>query len=83
MERTSFSSAPQRLLALGGAAVWPWTALLRLLAHVGEWNRIRKDMADLRRLDDHILRDIGIHPGDLEAAVRSGCRHGQDRARRN
>jgi uncharacterized protein YjiS (DUF1127 family) len=82
MERSSLSPALQSLLALQGTAFRPWAALLRLFARVGEWHRIRTEIADLRSLDDRILRDIGIHSGDLEAAVRSGYRSSEDRFRR-
>lgn len=36
----------------------------------------------LSRLDERALADIGIHPGELEAAVREGRRHGPMRLSR-
>jgi uncharacterized protein YjiS (DUF1127 family) len=74
MKRSGFSSVAQRPLALFGIVLRPWTLLLRLSAQVREWHRIRTEIAALRQMDDRTLRDIGIHPGDLEHAVRRGYR---------
>jgi uncharacterized protein YjiS (DUF1127 family) len=41
------------------------------------WRRERQlqaTVATLNRLDDHLLRDIGLPRGDIEAGVRRLCR---------
>ena len=39
-----------------------------------EWNRYRKDLRELQRMDDRLLADIGIARGDLEHLVSQGRR---------
>jgi len=39
-----------------------------------EWNRYRKDLRELQRMDDRLLADIGISRSDLELLVNQGRR---------
>jgi uncharacterized protein YjiS (DUF1127 family) len=57
------------------AESWP-AALARAMklgiAGIGSRRRLRRDIDELRALDDRMLRDIGLRRGDIEYAVRSG-----------
>ncbi len=61
---TTASHRPRRksLLAI---AIQPW----RMLAGVLEARRTR---ASLWRLDDHLLKDIGLSRGSIDSAIRHG-----------
>ena len=52
-----------RLLALRGA---------RFARRLAAEQRRRNAIRQLQRLDDRMLRDMGIHRGDIEFAVRNG-----------
>lgn len=52
-----------------------------LAARLGRWYRRRSTLAELRRLDARTLRDIGIDPYDVEAAVESLVRPARDQNR--
>ena len=47
---------------------------------IGTYLRDRRALAELRRLDDRMLKDIGLMGADLECAVkgkgRAGASHG-------
>ena len=62
-----------RSIAFGGAATrrrrMPWRRALQFAAERGlallhEWRRRRRGRAELARLDERMLRDIGITPAD-------------------
>ncbi|HSA81475.1 MAG TPA: DUF1127 domain-containing protein [Geminicoccaceae bacterium] len=54
---------------LAGAA----TAIVaRIAAAIAEELRIRRDMWELRAMDDCMLRDIGLTRADIGSAVRYG-----------
>jgi uncharacterized protein YjiS (DUF1127 family) len=57
--------APARLLGLPSAL---WRGYQRRQSR-------RAVTAALRQMDDHILRDIGLSRGDIEAAIRSAGPH--------
>jgi uncharacterized protein YjiS (DUF1127 family) len=38
----------------------------RMLATVREWRRRARDLAELAKFDDRMLRDIGLTPADAE-----------------
>jgi uncharacterized protein YjiS (DUF1127 family) len=44
----------------------------RVAAAVGDELRIRRDMRQLRAMDDHMLKDIGLTRADIGSAVRYG-----------
>lgn len=54
---------------------WP-AALARPIKHgiswIGSRRRLRRDIEELRALDDRILRDIGLSRSDIDPAVRHG-----------
>lgn len=43
------------------------------LRRLGERRRTRLDLAYLASMDDHLLRDVGVHRGDLRARVGGFC----------
>ena len=45
-----------------------------LIERVRIWRRERETLAELRRLTDRDLTDIGIHPADIEAIARRAAR---------
>jgi uncharacterized protein YjiS (DUF1127 family) len=53
-------------------------ALLRAIGsgvrQLVDWNRYRKDLRELQRMDDRLLADIGISRSDLENLVSQGRR---------
>ena len=58
--RRRFSPVPHRTRgAMSGIAG-------RVLATVREWRRRAHDRAELAKLDDRMLRDIGLTPADAE-----------------
>ena len=61
---TSASHSPQRKSLLS-IAFGPW----QMLANILEARRTR---ASLSRLDDHMLKDIGLSRGSIESAIRHG-----------
>ncbi|MEM1430070.1 MAG: DUF1127 domain-containing protein [Pseudomonadota bacterium] len=44
--------------------------LHRVLRAAVRWHRRRRCTILLRDLPDHVLRDIGVAPGEIESAVR-------------
>lgn len=42
------------------------------IAWIDSRRRLRRDVKELRALDDHILRDIGLRRSDVEYATRYG-----------
>jgi uncharacterized protein YjiS (DUF1127 family) len=44
----------------------------RVAAAVADELRIRRDMRQLRAMDDHMLKDIGLTRADIGSAVRCG-----------
>jgi uncharacterized protein YjiS (DUF1127 family) len=43
----------------------PRQALSRIFATLREWRRRRRERAELARLDERMLRDIGVTRGDV------------------
>lgn len=43
-----------------------------LIAAIAHELRIRRDMRQLAAMDDHMLKDIGLHRGEIEHCVRYG-----------
>jgi len=52
-----------RVLALRGT---------RWARGISTQQRLRRAVRELHRLDDHMLRDIGVSRGEIESAVRDG-----------
>ncbi len=46
--------------------------LRNLLGQLFSWRRRRAAIAELNALDDQMLKDIGLHRSEIEAAVREG-----------
>ena len=67
---TSVPGAPrsQKPTQLGSLS----TGLRTLLAAVAYEIRLRRDMRRLGELSNHMLKDIGLSPGQIEGAVRYG-----------
>lgn len=62
-------AAPSRL----GRLSTPIAGFFRSrLERVARAVRIKREVADLRAMDDYILRDIGVHRADISFAVRNG-----------
>ena len=57
---TSAASAAKAL----GAALWTFPE--RIVGVLYEWQRLASDRHHMRRLDDHILKDIGLSRADVE-----------------
>jgi uncharacterized protein YjiS (DUF1127 family) len=60
---------------VGAAADWLRLLVLRSVRfarRVAAEQRRRNAIRQLQRLDDRMLRDMGIHRGDIEFAVRNG-----------
>jgi len=78
--RTPLPAIP---LAEAVAPVGAWVAeaaagLVAAVIHGGEavarWAERRRELTALDRLDDHLLRDIGLDRGDVEMMIRHGGR---------
>jgi uncharacterized protein YjiS (DUF1127 family) len=46
--------------------------ILRLATACLNWRRRRAELRSLQRLDDHMLKDIGVSRCDVERQVRAG-----------
>jgi uncharacterized protein YjiS (DUF1127 family) len=55
-----------------GPAGFVTRVVARIAAAVAEELRIRRDMRQLRAMDDHMLKDIGLTRLDVGSAVRYG-----------
>jgi uncharacterized protein YjiS (DUF1127 family) len=55
-----------------GPAGFVTQVVARIAAAVAEELRIRSDMRQLRAMDDHMLKDIGLTRLDVGSAVRYG-----------
>jgi uncharacterized protein YjiS (DUF1127 family) len=56
------------------AKVYRARAIRELFRSLVDWFRRRAAIARLQRLDDRMLKDIGLYRGDIEAAVRGADR---------
>jgi uncharacterized protein YjiS (DUF1127 family) len=54
---------------LGGVVT---RVVARIAAAVGDELRIRRDLRQLRAMDDHMLKDVGLTRADIGTAVRYG-----------
>lgn len=43
----------------------------RFAGHIGSWWRRRAEIAQLQKLDDRMLKDIGLNPSDIGRLRRS------------
>ena len=50
-------------------------ALARAVRHVSEEWIVKRAIAELQGLDDHMLRDIGLTRSEIESCVRHGQRN--------
>jgi uncharacterized protein YjiS (DUF1127 family) len=48
------------------------SVVARIAAAIADELRIRRDLRQLRAMDDHMLKDIGLTPADIGDAVRYG-----------
>ncbi len=46
--------------------------LSSILAGINRWFRYRSTLRELSGLNDHELKDLGIHRSDISAVARSG-----------
>jgi uncharacterized protein YjiS (DUF1127 family) len=73
----------QRALWLAKGVSVTGQALARLVRKASVWYRARRTrlgaLAELRGLDDRMLKDIGLSRGDIEAAVAGELRHVESR----
>ena len=49
------------------------TILSSWLVAAARWRRVRRAIQEVARLDDRVLKDIGIHRSEIERAVRGGA----------
>jgi uncharacterized protein YjiS (DUF1127 family) len=59
------------------SAHWPamvGSTLAGLWSNMNQWRARRQAAVLLRELDDHTLRDIGVHRCEIEAVLRTGQR---------
>ena len=48
----------------------PFKAFLeRLFCHVSNWHKQRRVIRQLQELDDHVLKDIGVHRSEITSVV--------------
>jgi uncharacterized protein YjiS (DUF1127 family) len=69
--RTQSFQAPRRPALHWHSAITEWLSDLR------DWRTRRQAVLQLRELDDHMLRDIGIHRCEIEAVMRTGIGSGR------
>ena len=55
-------SEPSAIRRWAAAAAWPWLGLLRALIR---WRLAQQQWLELRQLDHHVLRDLGIDRSEL------------------
>jgi uncharacterized protein YjiS (DUF1127 family) len=41
-----------------------WQQFKAVMTHSRQWGRMHRDYGYLAEMDDHLLRDIGLHRGD-------------------
>jgi uncharacterized protein YjiS (DUF1127 family) len=60
-----------------------WRVMARAALRVAAWHRrrreIRRTVAALSQLSDHMLRDIGLDRSEIASIARSGCDTAHDR----
>jgi uncharacterized protein YjiS (DUF1127 family) len=59
-------------IARNRLAVAVTRVVARIATAIADELRIRRDMRQLRAMDDHMLRDIGLTRADIGSAVRYG-----------
>ncbi len=57
-------ATPQKIRRRAGRR-WLRAALSRIFATLHEWRRRSRDRTELARLDERMLRDIGVSPGEV------------------
>jgi uncharacterized protein YjiS (DUF1127 family) len=70
MTSIAFSLAQERISAGRKASLT--NRLVGVFIAIAREIRLRRDLRNLQRLDDAMLRDIGLGRGELEDAVRHG-----------
>ena len=65
----SASGSPTGAQGVAGVVI---RFVARIAAAVPEELRIRRDMRELRAMDDDLLKDIGLTRADIDSAVRYG-----------
>lgn len=63
--------------AVRSTSHWPamvGSTLAGLWSNMNQWRARRQAAELLRELDDHTLRDIGVHRCEIEAVLRTGQR---------
>ena len=51
-----------------------WTLVMRLLDAIGRWRERRTAFRSLERLDDRLLRDIGVHRHEIALVAYHSAR---------
>jgi uncharacterized protein YjiS (DUF1127 family) len=59
-------------IARNGLAVVVTRVVARIATAIADELRIRRDMRQLRAMDDHMQKDIGLARADIGSAVRYG-----------
>lgn len=72
MSTGSHPTTDERAHLERGEALGRW--LHRLFEHLAAWRAERKTRAELHRLSDQVLRDIGIERGQIDDVARAMAR---------
>jgi uncharacterized protein YjiS (DUF1127 family) len=68
----SHAPRPREATIVDACLVAAARALAWLIAAIADELRIRRDMRQLARMDDHMLKDIGLCRCEIEYCVRYG-----------
>jgi uncharacterized protein YjiS (DUF1127 family) len=68
----SYATRPRRAMIFNACLATAARCLAWLIAAIADELRARRDMRQLAAMDDHMLKDIGLHRCQIEHRVRYG-----------